>query len=115
MSSSVISKQYVVANGTTLAYEVYGSGEPVLLLHPGFVANGFATLYADPSLAGYRLIHYDRPGYGDSSPVTGPIPFETQATYAVAVLEALDIPRAHVVGHSLGALVALQMAISTPE
>jgi 3-oxoadipate enol-lactonase len=115
MIASLDTKQQLAVYDTNLAYQVIGSGEPVLLLHPGFVANAFAPLYADPSLANYCLIHYDRPGYGDSSPATAPIPFARQGAYAAALLDALDIARVHVVGHSLGALIALQMAVSLPE
>jgi 3-oxoadipate enol-lactonase len=115
MSITSVSTRYTTTQGTTLAYEVQGQGEPVLLLHPGFVARAFSPVYADPELENYRLIHYDRPGYGSSSPVSDPIPFEKQAEYAAAILDAVDVPKAHVVGHSLGALVALQMAVSMPE
>lgn len=114
MFTSLETKRQIAIKDVSLAYQVIGSGEPVLLLHPGFVANAFAPLYAEPSLASYRFIHYDRPGYGNSSRVGTPIPFATQAAYIAALLDALDIPRVHVVGHSLGALIALQMAVSLP-
>ena len=115
MSTTSVSPRYITTQGTTLAYEVQGKGEPVLLLHPGFVARAFIPVYAEPDLENYQLIHYDRPGYGSSSPAGAPIPFEEQAEYAAAILDAVDIPQAHIVGHSLGALVALQMAVSMPE
>lgn len=115
MSTTSVSPRYITTHDVTLAYEDHGNGEPVLLLHPGFVARAFSPLFAEPDLEKYRLIHYDRPGYGESSPVQAPITFEQQADYAAAILDATDIPQAHIVGHSLGALVALQMAVRMPE
>jgi len=65
--------QTATVNDTTLAYERHGEGEPVVLLHPGFVANAFAPLMREPSLAGHELIAYHRRGYGESAPRAGTV------------------------------------------
>ena len=50
-----------------LAYEVMGTGEPVVFIHGAFIADAFRPLLAEPSLAGrYRLILYHRRGYAGS-------------------------------------------------
>jgi pimeloyl-ACP methyl ester carboxylesterase len=109
-------KQKANINGTELAYEVRGQGEPVLLMHCGFVAEGFAPLLNEAVLTGrYRLIDYQRRGYGASARATGPMSVSAQAADARALLQHLNIERAHVVGHSYGGVVALQLALDTPS
>src|SRR5262245_29483237 len=97
-------------NGTVLAYETTGAGEPVLLLHPGFVANSFAALRREPALRSYRLVSFHRRGYGDSAAVQPPLTIEQHAEDCVGLLDFLGIGSAHVVGHSFGANVVLQVA-----
>jgi pimeloyl-ACP methyl ester carboxylesterase len=102
-------------NGTELAYEVHGQGEPVLLMHCGFVAEAFAPLLSAASLSErYQLIDYHRRGYGASARATGPMTVAEQAADARALLQHLGLERAHVVGHSYGGVVALQLALDTP-
>jgi pimeloyl-ACP methyl ester carboxylesterase len=105
----------ITINEKKLAYEVRGEGEPVLLMHCGFVADGFAPLLDTSSLPEqYRLINYHRLGYGQSDRATGPMTVARQAADARALLEQLGISRAHVVGHSYGGVVALQLALDAP-
>ena len=98
-----------------LAYAERGDGEPVLLLHPGFVADGMLPLLAEPTLADYRLIAYHRRGYGESDPAQGSVTIEEQAADALGLLDVLDIERVHLVGNSMGAVVALQATLDAPE
>jgi pimeloyl-ACP methyl ester carboxylesterase len=99
-----------------LAYEVRGNGEPVLLMHCGFVADSFAPLMNDAELTRrYRLVNYHRIGYGKSDPAAGPMSVAEQAADARALLRQLSIERAHIVGHSYGGVVALQLALDAPE
>jgi pimeloyl-ACP methyl ester carboxylesterase len=104
-------KQAPVTGGE-LKYETRGDGEPVLFIHGALFADSFLPLMDEPSLAGYRLIRYHRAGYtGSTAPGR---PLERQAIDAVALLRHLGVERGHIVGHSSGALIALQVAISTP-
>jgi 3-oxoadipate enol-lactonase len=107
--------QTATVNDTTLAYERHGEGEPVVLLHPGFVANAFAPLMREPSLAGRELIAYHRRGYGESAPVQAPFELAQHATDCLALIDHLGVTRAHLVGHSFGADVALEVARLAPE
>jgi pimeloyl-ACP methyl ester carboxylesterase len=103
-------------NGKNLAYEVRGNGEPVLFIHCGFVADGFTPLMNDSSLSeGYRLINYHRFGYGQSDRETSQVTVAQQAADARALVDELGISRAHIVGHSYGGVVALQLALDAPE
>lgn len=103
-------------NGSELAYRIAGSGEPVLLMHCGFIADSFTPLLDEATLTGqYRLISYHRRGYGQSAPVMPPFSIEQQANDALALLRKLDIDSAHIVGHSFGGNIAIQLALSAPE
>jgi pimeloyl-ACP methyl ester carboxylesterase len=101
-----------------LEYEIGGApdGEPVLLIHAGVLADWFVPLMTQPGLAErYQLIRYHRIGYAGSSRASGPVSIQEQASQARMLLEHLGIQRAHVVGHSSSADIALQLALDAPE
>jgi pimeloyl-ACP methyl ester carboxylesterase len=103
-------------NGRGLAVQERGEGAAVLLLHPGLIADGMLPLFADETLAaGRRLVRYHRRGYGHSGQAEPPVSLVQQAGDALAVLDALDIDRVDLVGHSFGANVALEVAISAAD
>jgi pimeloyl-ACP methyl ester carboxylesterase len=100
-----------------LEYEVGGAdaGEPVLLIHAGVLADWFAPLMSQPALAErYQLIRYHRIGYAGSSRPSRPVSIQEQAVHARMLLEQ-GIQRAHIVGHSSSADIALQLALDAPE
>lgn len=102
-------------NGVELEYELKGSGEPVLLIHGSHIGRSFLPLLAQPSLTKkYRLIRYHRRGFLDSALARGPVSIKDQAADAQALLEHLGAHRAHVVGHSFGGAIALQLAVDAP-
>lgn len=97
--------------GKTLEYETLGSGEPVLLIHGALMADGLRPLVEEDSLAGsYKLIVYHRRGVAGSDGVSSPYTIKDQAADARALLGELGIESAHVIGHSYGAAIALQLA-----
>ena len=98
-----------------LEYELTGSGEPVLLIHGALIAAAVAPLQREPALGGHQLIRYHRRGVGGSTHTPGPVTIADQAADAVGLLAKLGVGRAHIVGHSYGGSIALQMAVDTPE
>jgi pimeloyl-ACP methyl ester carboxylesterase len=99
-----------------LEYDLTGTGEPVVFIHGALIADTFRPLLADPGLAGrYRLLLYHRRGYAGSSRAGGPVGVSQQAADCRAVLRHLGVERAHIVGHSYGGAVALQLALDTPD
>ena len=105
-------------NGTVLEYEVKGSGEPLLLISTGPIADSFFPFLSEKSLLErYRLIAYHQRGQAGSPPGTGsgPVGFEQHAADAAELLRHLDVPRAHVAGHSTGAAISLQLAVNQPD
>jgi pimeloyl-ACP methyl ester carboxylesterase len=106
--------QHARVNGVDLEYDVTGRGEPVLFISP-VVADGFRPLLSEPALAeGYQLITYHKRGWGGSTHTLEPVSVEDHANDAAALLRHLGIRRAHVVGHSSGAAVAVQLALLQP-
>jgi pimeloyl-ACP methyl ester carboxylesterase len=103
-------------DGTILEYTVSGDGEPVVFIHGAMIADAFLPLVTEPSLAGrYRLITYHRRGYSGSTHTVGSVSVALQAADCRALLRFLGIERAHVVGHSLGGSIALQLTLDAPE
>ena len=89
--------------GIEIYYQDHGAGQPVVLIH-GYPLSGRAWDKQVPALldAGYRVITYDRRGFGRSSqPVTG-YDYDTFAADLHALLEHLDLHDAVLAGHSMG-------------
>jgi len=103
------------ANGVRLEYEIRGAGSSVSLIHLSLCADSFATLMDQPALAGYQLIRHHRRGYAGSSQTAGPVAIADQAADLAGLLDSLGVRRAHIVGHSYGGLVALQLAVDRPD
>src|SRR5262245_25094968 len=98
------------------SYEVEGKGEPVLLIHGSHVADAFLPLLLEPSLTSrFRLVRYHRRGFVKSPPHAGPFGIEQQARDALQLAGALGLERFHVVGHSYGAVTALQLALEAAD
>jgi pimeloyl-ACP methyl ester carboxylesterase len=93
-----------------------GSGEPVVFIQTALIANELLPLASEPALAdSFRRIVYHRRGYAGSSPVAGPGSIPRDAADCQALLAALRIERAHVVGLSYSGAVALQLAADAPD
>ncbi|GAA1209443.1 alpha/beta hydrolase [Pseudonocardia alaniniphila] len=90
-----------------------GTGEPLLLVHGGLCADWFLPVARE--LRGYRVVRTHRAGYGRSRNLTGSLTVLDHARHCAEALRSLRIERAHVVGHSSGASVALQMAVTHPQ
>lgn len=99
-----------------LDVSVRGSGEPVVLVHAGLFADWFKPLLGEAALVGrYRVVSFHRVGYAGSSRVAGAVSIARQAEHIRALLRHLGIERAHLVGHSSGANIALQLALDAPQ
>ncbi len=103
-------------DGIEVNFEVTGAGDPVLFIPASLMPEGFVPLVREPSLADhYRLIRYHRRGMGGSTSGEAPVSVADQARDAAALLGHLGAAPAHLVGHSYGALIGLQLALDAPE
>ena len=98
-----------------LAWERQGSGAPLLLIH----GLGYARWGWEPVLPGlaerFDVIMFDNRGIGESDAPPGPYTVVEMAADAVQVLDEAGVERAHVVGTSLGGMIAQELALSYPE
>lgn len=110
--------KFIDVDGVQLHYIERGEGQPVVLLHgQGLTAIDFETSgLLDLLSAKYRVIAFDRPGYGYSSRPRGKLwgP-AAQAKLLRNALGRLGVERPTVVGHSWGTLVAIAMALEYPD
>jgi pimeloyl-ACP methyl ester carboxylesterase len=103
-------------SGSVLEYWESGAGEPVVFLHGGVLTDWFGPLADELSAtSGYRLVSYHRPGYGSSTLPSQPTSMAEQADCCLALMRHLGLAKAHLVGHSIGACIALQAALQDPE
>ncbi|TBL68282.1 alpha/beta fold hydrolase [Paenibacillus thalictri] len=104
-----------LGSGLQLAYREQGEGTPVVLLH-GFCGSGAYWDKVVPALAARaRVIVPDQRGHGASSAPEGSYSMETLAGDVIALLDALDLSSAVVLGHSYGGYSTLALAEAAPE
>jgi 3-oxoadipate enol-lactonase len=105
----------IQCNGTSLYYETSGAGEPLLFIHGlGSSTRDWEQQVAEFS-SSYMVVTFDQRGHGRSEKPRGPYSIAMFAADAAALMQALRIEAAHVVGLSLGGCVAFQLALDAPE
>ena len=98
-----------------LYYEEHGSGDPLLLIM-GLAADSRAWMFQIPDFARhYRTIAFDNRGVGRSAKPAGPYTIHQMADDAAGLLDELGIARAHVIGVSMGGMIAQELALRHPE
>ena len=101
--------------GVNLYYETSGTGVPVLLI-AGLGSNTELWHRQTPVLEEHHLVvRFDNRGAGRSDVPPGPYTVKDMASEAVQLLDALDIAAAHIVGSSMGGMVAQEVAIQYPD
>lgn len=111
----IIQNGRVKANGIEIYYEIHGSGEPLVLIE-GLGYSRWMWYKQVPALSErYRVIVFDNRGVGDTDKPDSEYSIELMADDAAALLEALGIGSAHVLGISLGGFVAQEVALRHPE
>jgi aminoacrylate hydrolase len=100
--------------GASISYRRSGTGPPVVLVQGvGVIGKGW-----QPQIDGladrFTLIDIDNRGIGDSVLAGGDVSVEAMADDVRAVIEAEGLDRVHLVGHSMGGLIALQLALAAP-
>jgi pimeloyl-ACP methyl ester carboxylesterase len=106
---------YLPVNGLDMYYEIHGEGPPLVLLHGamGTIASSFANLL--PALAVARqVIAVELQGHGHTADIDRPLSYQQMADDTAALLRALGIQTADLVGYSNGGAVGLQMAMQYP-
>ena len=102
-------------NGIELAYQVFGTGSPLVLLHGGFGSVEMFGPNVERLANGRRVIGVDLQSHGRSPAADRPMRFEVMADDIAALMKHLKLERAAIMGFSLGGAVALRLAIQHPE
>jgi pimeloyl-ACP methyl ester carboxylesterase len=110
-----------LSDGISIAYEIYGEGPPVLLIH-GFGSSGqvnwINTGWVETLTgAGYRVVTIDNRGHGQSQKLYSEDLYyaHDMAEDAARLLEHLGIPRCFVIGYSMGARISAFLALKHPQ
>ncbi|WP_422925035.1 alpha/beta fold hydrolase [Singulisphaera sp. PoT] len=110
-----VTRKVVEHEGSRLAYDVRGEGPPILFIQ-GVGVHGDGWLpQVEPLSSRLTCITFDNRGMGRSQPADSNLTVDRMIDDSLAVLTAAGFSSAHIVGHSLGGLVALGFALSKPE
>jgi len=105
-----------IGTGTALAVETVGAGEPLLLVQG---MSGHAGMWGaelvDDLARDFQVVAYDHRGIGESARADDPFTIADLADDAAALLTALGVESAHVMGISMGGMVAQELALRAPE
>jgi 3-oxoadipate enol-lactonase len=102
-------------SGVKIYWDEAGEGEPVLLIM-GLGSSRATWNRIRPALAAqYRTIAFDNRGVGESDVPAGPYTMREMAADAVAVMDAANVPSAHVLGLSMGGMIAQELALQYPD
>jgi pimeloyl-ACP methyl ester carboxylesterase len=103
-------------NGLRMYYEIHGSGRPLVLLHGALSAIGTSFGMLLPTLAETRqVIAVEQQAHGRTADIDRPLTIEQMAEDTAALLKHIGIEQADFFGYSMGAGIALQIAIKHPD
>ena len=109
-------RSYAFVNGLNMYYEVHGEGQPLVLLHGALSAIGTSFSKVLPQLSSTRqVIAVEQQAHGHTADIDRPLTYEQMADDTAALLQQLGIEKADLFGWSMGAGIALQIAIRHPE
>jgi len=102
-------------NGIQISYHVEGKGEPLVMIM-GFTASRIGWMPQRPFFRKYfRIITFDNRGAGKSDKPPGPYSTRMMADDTVKLMDALGIEKAHIMGLSMGGMIAQELAINHPQ
>ncbi|MFC1947939.1 alpha/beta fold hydrolase [Chloroflexota bacterium] len=106
---------YVKVGNLNMYYEIHGQGEPLVFINGWFMCLGLFYPLVPVYAQEYKVITFDNRGAGKSDAPEGPYSLEIMAQDLAGLLDVIGIEKAHFLGHSMGARIAEEMALSFPE
>ena len=110
----LVSSGYADVNGIKLYHEIYGQGEPLVLIHGGLTTIGEMQQWVHPLATTRQVIAVEMQGHGRTADTDRPMSFSRLGDDLAVLLDHLNIPRADLAGHSFGAATAIRAAIQNP-
>jgi pimeloyl-ACP methyl ester carboxylesterase len=114
MGLGVPAAGFAAINGQELYYEAQGAGPPLVLIHGALMTIGLMKDYPSRLAASRKVIAVEAQGHGHTADIDRPLRFELLADDIAGLLDHLGLPEADLFGYSVGAGVALQVAIRHP-
>ncbi|MFX0166008.1 MAG: alpha/beta fold hydrolase [Promethearchaeota archaeon] len=106
---------FAFINGVNICYEIYGDGDPVLLVH-GFGAKKESWIaQISPLSKHFKVIRFDNRGAGKSDRPDGPYTMEIFADDINSLLDHLEIEKTHIIGWSLGGMIVQNFILKYPQ
>jgi 3-oxoadipate enol-lactonase len=103
-----------ISTGRRLAYSRQGRGPVLILLHPIGMDQTWWSEYASHWQSSYDVIAVDLRGHGNSSLIERPVSLSDHASDVAELIAHEDVSSAHIIGVSMGGMVAQQLAIEAP-
>ena len=103
------------ANGIDIHYAIYGEGSPVILLHGGLANADYWGHQVKALAPRHMVIVMDSRGHGRSTRDARPYGYDLMADDVVALMDALKMPKADIVGWSDGGILGLDLAMRYPD
>jgi pimeloyl-ACP methyl ester carboxylesterase len=106
---------YADVNGIKLYHEIYGEGDPLVLIHGGLTTIGEMQGWVQPLAKTWQVIAVEMQGHGRTADTDRPMSFPTMGDDIAVLLDLLKVSRADLVGHSFGGASAIRAAVQHPE
>jgi pimeloyl-ACP methyl ester carboxylesterase len=96
------------------SFEIAGTGEPLLLLHGALVSRAMWQPQIESFSASFQVIACDFPAHGETPDISGEYTIGKLEQFVIQLLDSLSTDQVHICGHSLGGMVAQQIAVAHP-
>lgn len=106
---------YAEVNGIKLYHEIYGDGEPLVLIHGGLTTIGEMEAWIPPLARSRKVIAVEMQGHGRTADTDRPMTMANMGDDIAALIDYLKVPQADLVGHSFGGASAIRAAIQHPD
>ncbi|MBY8989988.1 MAG: alpha/beta hydrolase [Candidatus Lokiarchaeota archaeon] len=108
-------EEFALVNGVKICYEIQGKGDPIVLIHGFGVTKEEWIGQFEPLSQYFKVVRFDNRGSGKSDRPNTPYTMELFADDTRGLMDFLEIKKAHIIGWSVGGMIAQHFAIKYPE
>ena len=110
-----MTEQFADVNGIKICYDIHGDGDPVILIHGFSDRKEHWRAQVGTLSKHFKVIRMDNRGAGKSDRPDGDYTMEDYASDIAGLMDSLGIEKSHIIGHSLGGMIAQNFAILYPN